>query len=249
MGPRAYTHIHAQTHGYVRKRGKRVVRQVSGRRTRTRTHVSTISGSALGRGRGWLPRWIRHRGLDRNGRQGKREKGVARGYRRTVYLPMAIVYVGWWPLMLHTHRITGPFSALAHGPLLSPWLRRRRVMANTLRIKCILSPSAWWHPYATAPQYYRLRLRLRPAPLVHVSPLSLLFVRFFFSLSLFSWVVVVVELVGTRQRICGESAIFCAFRRDASWRTCWRNLRNCASWLKFRSFRVLWLGSLPRNYS
>lgn len=32
-----------------------------------------------------------------------------------------------------------------HEPLLSPWLQRRRVMANTLRIKCILSLSAWWH--------------------------------------------------------------------------------------------------------
>lgn len=32
-----------------------------------------------------------------------------------------------------------------HEPLLSPWPRRRRVMANTLRIKCILSLSAWWH--------------------------------------------------------------------------------------------------------
>lgn len=31
------------------------------------------------------------------------------------------------------------------GPLLSPWPGHRRVMANALRIKCILSPTARWH--------------------------------------------------------------------------------------------------------
>lgn len=58
-------------------------------------------------------------------------------------LTTAIVYVGWWPLMLHTHRITaldsssssssGRYLARGPGTLLC------RVMANTLWIKCILN--------------------------------------------------------------------------------------------------------------
>lgn len=59
-------------------------------------------------------------------------------------LIMAIVYVGWWPLMLHTHCITEPFSG-PHGPLLSPWPGHRKIMAYALRIKCILSLTARWH--------------------------------------------------------------------------------------------------------
>lgn len=61
--------------------------------------------------------------------------------------------------MLHTHRITKPFSG-PHGPLLSPWPGHRRVMANALRIKCILSLTARWHRCLDASAISRLRYSL-----------------------------------------------------------------------------------------
>lgn len=55
-----------------------------------------------------------------------------------------------------------------HEPLVSPWLRRHRVMTNTLRIKCILILSRPYGTDASAPSKlpYPLSFLLTPFSLV-----------------------------------------------------------------------------------
>ena len=78
----------------------------------------------------------------------------------------------------HTSHYEAVPEALA-SRYLAPWLRRRRVMANTLRIKCILSLSRPDGTDATAP--YRLRRgRVIPDP-PSSPPLSIFLLLFLFS--------------------------------------------------------------------
>lgn len=86
------------------------------------------------------------------GRQGRRGKGGGEGVSSHRILTdgdclcwLMATYVAHTS---HYGAVLGPRTPL--GPLLSPWLRRRRVMANTLRIKCILSPSALMAPLCNA---------------------------------------------------------------------------------------------------
>lgn len=83
--------------------------------------------------------------------EGERERGGGAqekraSLRRTVYLP-------WRLFMLADGHLCCTHIALrgrsrdprAGAPLLSPWPGHRRVMANALRIKCILSLTVRWH--------------------------------------------------------------------------------------------------------
>lgn len=102
-----------------------------------------------------------------------------------------------------------------HEPLLSPWPRRRRVMANTLRIKCILSLSAWWHRCHSTIQI-TLTLPIPPCgssfyPFLPSPLFACLLPRLFSSLYFFS------------HRTPVNSRRLRHFPRisdDASWRTC-----------------------------
>ena len=91
-----------------------------------------------------------------------------RGERRlhTIYLPRRLFMLADGHLCC-THIALRARSTLAE-PLLSPWPRCCRVMANTLRIKCILSPSLYvlrWHHSCTV-----LNIRLS-GQLARVNPL------------------------------------------------------------------------------
>lgn len=86
-----------------------------------------------------------------------------RGERRlhTIYLPRRLFMLADGHLCC-THIALREHSTLAK-PLLSPWPQCCRVMANTLRIKCILSPSLYvlrWHHSCTV---LNIRLSIRTA--------------------------------------------------------------------------------------
>lgn len=235
MGPRAHTRV-PHTYGVSVWSGR-----YPGEGPGPRTHVSTISGSGRAEGEGGCGQGGSGT-VDWTGMEGN-ERG-RRGWRVSSHRILTDGDCLCWLMatyVAHTSHYEASFSALTHGPLLSPWLRRRRVMANTLRIKCILSPSAWWHPYATAPQITFTFTPRSPCP-----RFSFIIVIYpFFPLSLFFCVVVVAFVGDTNLR-----PFFCAFERDAPAGETWE-IEPVAffffwSWLKFRScsFRLLWLGFL-----
>ena len=108
----------------------------------------------------------------------------------------------------HTSHYEAVPEALA-SRYLAPWLRRRRVMANTLRIKCILSLSRPDGTDATAP--YRLRRgRVIPDP-PSSPPLSIFLLLFLFSPFLpfsFSFFFLFFGFATIHRQIRGVSTIF-----------------------------------------
>lgn len=74
-------------------------------------------------------------------RAGRVERKKERASSHTVYLP-------WRLFMLADGHLCCTHIALrsrSRAPLLSSWSEQRRVMANALRIKCILSLTARWY--------------------------------------------------------------------------------------------------------
>lgn len=86
------------------------------------------------------------------------------GHRRTVYLPWRLFMLADGHLCC-THIALRSRSRGLTAPLLSPWPGHRRVMANALRIKCILSLTARWHRCLDVSAISRLRHSLSPTPL------------------------------------------------------------------------------------
>lgn len=97
----------------------------------------------------------------RAGGAGRRRRG-RNGHRRTVYLPWRLFMLADGHLCC-THIALRSRSRGLTAPLLSPWPGHRRVMANALRIKCILSLTARWHRCLDASAISRLRYSL-PSP-------------------------------------------------------------------------------------
>lgn len=75
----------------------------------------------------------------------RREGEEERASRRTVYLPWRLFMLADGHLCCTHIALRGRSRDPRGAPLLSPWPGHRRVMANALRIKCILSLTVRWH--------------------------------------------------------------------------------------------------------
>lgn len=82
---------------------------------------------------------------ERGGVERRKGPGKLGASRRTVYLPWRLFMLADGHLCCTHIALRGRSRDPRGAPLLSSWPGHRRVMANALRIKCILSLTVRWH--------------------------------------------------------------------------------------------------------